>query len=70
MMYPPSMIAAGSIGAAAKGLLQPISNHKLLHKLHQITNIDVVSLCVCVSLSLNFSFFIPFFPFKILSLSP
>ncbi|KAJ8315791.1 hypothetical protein KUTeg_007941 [Tegillarca granosa] len=47
MMYPPSMIAAGSIGAAAKGLLQPIPNHKLLHKLHQITNIDVDCLRSC-----------------------
>jgi hypothetical protein len=42
MMYPPSMIAAGSLGAAAHGLLKS-SSHKLLGNLHQILGIDIVS---------------------------
>lgn len=46
MMYPPSMIAAGSIGAAAHGLNNTISHLdlKLLEKLHHITGIEMVSL--------------------------
>lgn len=42
-MYPPSMIAAGSVGAAAHGLLKNHSTSQLLQRLHEITNIDVVS---------------------------
>ena len=45
MLYPPSMIAAGCIGAAARGLcsLEGQLDSKLLLRLHTITNIDVVS---------------------------
>lgn len=43
--YPPSMIAAGSVGAAAHGLLKT-DNTKLLQNLHQILNIDVVGVCL------------------------
>lgn len=44
--YPPSMIAAGSVGAAAHGLLKT-DNTKLLQSLHQILNIDVDCLKSC-----------------------
>lgn len=37
------MIAAGSVGAAAHGLLKT-DNTKLLQSLHQILNIDVVGI--------------------------
>lgn len=46
MMYPPSMIAAGSLGAAAHGLLKT-SCHKLLGNLHQILGIDIDCLRSC-----------------------
>lgn len=46
MMYPPSMIAAGSLGAAAHGLLKS-SSHKLLGNLHQILGIDIDCLRSC-----------------------
>ena len=45
MMYPPSMIAAGSICAAAhglEGLFKTHPNTQLLQRLHEITSIDVV----------------------------
>ena len=44
MIYPPSMIAAGSIGAAAHGLNNTITHVdlKLLEKLHHITGIEMV----------------------------
>lgn len=45
--YPPSMIAAGSVGAAAHGLLKT-DNTKLLQSLHQILNIDVVGISYSV----------------------
>ena len=43
---PPSMIAAGSVSAAASGLMGPawVNNVQLLDRLHNITNIDVVSI--------------------------
>lgn len=49
MMYPPSMIAAGSIGAAAHGLNNTVTHVdlKLLEKLHQITGIEMVSIVIC-----------------------
>ena len=45
MMFPPSMIAAGSIGAATHGLNNtlPHLDVKLLQRLHQITGIEMVS---------------------------
>ena len=44
MMYPPSMIAAGSVGAAVHGLSNvPHLDEKLLQKLQEITGIEVVS---------------------------
>lgn len=48
-MYPPSMIAASSIGAAIHGLTARLdkqwsSPKELLSKLHDITGIDVVSI--------------------------
>lgn len=44
MMYPPSMIAAGSVGAAVHGLSNmPHLDEKLLQKLHEITGIEMVS---------------------------
>lgn len=49
MMYPPSMIAAGSVGAATHGLNNS-STHldiKLLQKLHQITGIEMDCLRSC-----------------------
>ena len=44
-IYPPSMIAAGSVGAAANGLLGPdwVNNMDLIDELQKITTIDVVS---------------------------
>lgn len=48
MMYPPSMIAAGSVGAAVHGLSNvPHLDEKLLQKLHEITGIEVVR-CIIV----------------------
>ncbi|XP_069101355.1 G1/S-specific cyclin-D2-like [Argopecten irradians] len=48
MMYPPSMIAAGSVGAAAHGLLKTNDlNSQLLQRLHEITSIDVDCLRSC-----------------------
>lgn len=49
MMYPPSMIAAGSVGAATHGLNNtcPYFHIKLLQKLHQITGIDMDCLRAC-----------------------
>lgn len=45
-MYPPSMIAASSIGAAIHGLTARLdkrwSPSELLQRLHEITGIDVV----------------------------
>lgn len=41
------MIAAGSVGAAAHGLLKT-DNTKLLQSLHQILNIDVVGISYSV----------------------
>ena len=45
MMFPPSMIAAGSIGAATHGLNNtlPHLDVKILQRLHQITGIEMVS---------------------------
>ncbi len=47
-IYPPSMIAAASVSAAATGLLGPawISKFNLLHRLQKITTIDVVSISI------------------------
>ena len=44
-MYPPSMIAAGSVGAAIHGLksLLPNLGDQLLDNLHEITGIEMVS---------------------------
>lgn len=43
-MFPPSMIAAGSVGAAIHGLSNvPHLDEKLLQKLQEITGIEVVS---------------------------
>lgn len=49
MMYPPSMIAAGSVSAAQHGLFNstPQDEAKLLHKLHLITGIEVDCLRAC-----------------------
>ncbi|XP_041354782.1 G1/S-specific cyclin-D2-like [Gigantopelta aegis] len=49
MLYPPSMIAAGCIGAAARGLCSPEGqlDSKLLLRLHKITHIDVDCLRSC-----------------------
>lgn len=44
------MIAAGSVGAAAHGLLKT-DNTKLLQSLHQILNIDVVGISYSVFVS-------------------
>ncbi|KAK3098556.1 hypothetical protein FSP39_020589 [Pinctada imbricata] len=44
--YPPSMIAAGSVGAAAHGLRMDIG-HSLLLSLHKILNIDIDCLKSC-----------------------
>lgn len=44
MIYPPSMIAAGSVGAAVHGLSNiPYLDVKLLQRLHEITGIEMVS---------------------------
>lgn len=43
-MYPPSMIAAGSVGAAVHGLSNaPHLDVKLLQRLQEITGIEMVS---------------------------
>lgn len=48
MMYPPSMIAAGSVGAAVHGLSDvPHLDVKLLRKLHEITGIEMDCLRGC-----------------------
>ncbi|KAH3898113.1 G1/S-specific cyclin-D2-like [Dreissena polymorpha] len=48
MMYPPSMIAAGSVGAAIHGLSNdPQLDVKLLRKLHEITGIEMDCLRGC-----------------------
>lgn len=49
MMYPPSMIAAGSLGAATHGLNNTIPHLdiKLLQRLHQITGIEMDCLRSC-----------------------
>nr|UVJ52479.1 cyclin D2 [Sinohyriopsis cumingii] len=49
MMYPPSMIAAGSVGAAIHGLnrTSPHIDYELLEKLHQITGIEIECLRSC-----------------------
>ncbi|XP_060569625.1 G1/S-specific cyclin-D2-like [Ruditapes philippinarum] len=48
MMYPPSMIAAGSVGAAVHGLSNvPHLDVKLLQRLHQITGIEMDCLRGC-----------------------
>ena len=51
MMYPPSMIAAGSVGAAINGLnsLLPNLGDQLLDNLHEITGIEMVSKLFCSS---------------------
>lgn len=48
-IYPPSMIAAGSVGAAANGLLGPdwVNNMDLIDELQKITTIDVDCLRAC-----------------------
>ncbi|ESO92223.1 hypothetical protein LOTGIDRAFT_190960 [Lottia gigantea] len=46
MLSPPSMIAAGSVGAALQGLQSPCHS-KFLQKLHQITGIELDSLRLC-----------------------
>jgi cyclin D2 len=48
-IYPPSMIAAASVSAAATGLLGPawISQYNLLHRLQEITTIDEDCLRAC-----------------------
>lgn len=52
MIYPPSMIAAGSIGAAAHGLNNTLTHVdlKLLEKLHHITGIEMDCLRSCQEL--------------------
>ncbi|KAK6169746.1 hypothetical protein SNE40_020736 [Patella caerulea] len=50
MLYPPSMIAAGSVGAACQGLSQTLNSHsnmKFLEKLHKITGIELDCLRSC-----------------------
>ena len=51
--YPPSMIAAGSVGAAAHGLLKT-DNTKMLQSLHQILNIDVVGVHLLIGKVFNY----------------
>jgi len=48
-IFPPSMIAAGSVGAATNGLLGPEWAHKvhLLRRLHKITGIEIDCLRGC-----------------------
>ena len=61
MMFPPSMIAAGSIGAATHGLNNtlPHLDVKLLQRLHQITGIEMVSFHTLCGFTFLFFFFIP-----------
>ena len=59
-MYPPSMIAAGSVSAAANGLLghEWVQKVCLMDRLQQITGIDMV--CIVLYLSCMPSlYFIP-----------
>ena len=51
--YPPSVIAAGSVGAAAHGLLKT-DNTKLLQSLQQILNIDVVGVHLLIANVFNY----------------
>lgn len=53
MLYPPSMIAAGSVGAAAQGLLQgnTATPTELLNRLHDITGIDAVSVRIIFNMT-------------------
>lgn len=54
MLYPPSMIAAGCIGAAIKGLLgSRIEPHSLLDQLYKVTGIEVDCLRPCQELIEN-----------------
>lgn len=43
MLFPPSMIAAGCIGAAIRGLLGSSYDGSLTERLHKITGIEIVS---------------------------
>ena len=47
------MIAAGSVGAAAHGLLKT-DNTKMLQSLHQILNIDVVGVHLLIGKVFNY----------------
>lgn len=54
LMFSPSTIAAGTVGAAVSGLQSPcpgISRHRLIGKLCEITNVDIVSRCFLDRLS-------------------
>lgn len=50
MLYPPSMIAAGCIGAAIRGLLGASFDHSLIQRLHKITGIEMDCLRACQEL--------------------